>query len=159
MKPLVVYYSRTGNTKKIAEAISSALKCDSEEITDTKKRKGPVGYMIAGRDAIRKSETKINPIQKDLGAYDLIIIGTPVWSWTVSTPIRTFLQQYKKQLKNVAFFLTHGGNYKNTFEDMATISGMQPLGTFEMDDKYLKNGIDNNRLDKFINELTKSPNL
>ena len=155
MRPLVIYYSRTGNTKKVAEAISSALKCDSEEISDTKKRKGPVAYLAAARDAMRKNQTEINPIQKDLGTYDLIIVGTPVWSWTVSTPIRTFLQQHKKQIKNVAFFLTHGGNFKNTFEDMANILGKKPLGTFEMHEKDLKNGIDNQGLENFINKLNK----
>jgi len=48
MKILVVFYSRSGRTKKIAEAISDILKCDKEEIFDLKNRKGIPGFLSAG---------------------------------------------------------------------------------------------------------------
>ena len=38
MNTLVVYYSRTGNTKAIGEAIAEALNADIDEIIDLKKR-------------------------------------------------------------------------------------------------------------------------
>lgn len=37
MKTLLVYYSRTGVTRMIADTISESVKCDIEEIVDTKK--------------------------------------------------------------------------------------------------------------------------
>jgi flavodoxin len=43
MKTLVVYYSRTGTTRKVAEAIAGILRCDIEEVVDTKKRSGILG--------------------------------------------------------------------------------------------------------------------
>lgn len=50
MSRLVVFYSRTGNTKKVAEALARELKCDTDEILETKSRKGILGYIFAGRD-------------------------------------------------------------------------------------------------------------
>ncbi|MDY6965570.1 MAG: hypothetical protein SVM80_06305 [Halobacteriota archaeon] len=40
MKSHLVYYSRTGTTKKVADAISDIINCDIEEIVDTKDRSG-----------------------------------------------------------------------------------------------------------------------
>ena len=57
MKTLVVLYSRTGTTKKVGEEIAAALKADVEEIIDTKKRSGPIGYVQAGRDAMKKKKS------------------------------------------------------------------------------------------------------
>lgn len=51
MKTSVIFYSRTGNTRKIAEELSNSLKCDTEEIVDTQKRSGVFGYIRSGRDA------------------------------------------------------------------------------------------------------------
>ena len=39
MRALIVFYSRTGNTKKVAKEITNLIKADSEEIFDTKKEK------------------------------------------------------------------------------------------------------------------------
>lgn len=141
MKTLVVYYSRTGTTKKIGESISSILKCDSEEIFDTKDRMGVIGYMQAGKDAMFKKLTKLKSIQKNPEGYDLVIIGTPVWGFTVSTPIRTYIT--KNKFKNVAFFCTQGGRgAEKAFSEMEGLAGKKPkallvLRTKEvLDEKY-----------------------
>jgi flavodoxin len=54
MKALVVFYSRTGATKQVAEALAESLNCDSEELIDTKKRGGPLGF-LSGRTQRQKS--------------------------------------------------------------------------------------------------------
>ncbi len=47
MNALVVHYSRTGTTKKVAEKLAFLLKCVSEEIHDTTNRKGKLGWLRA----------------------------------------------------------------------------------------------------------------
>ena len=59
MKILVVYYSRTGNTKAIAEALVEALNADIDEIIDLKKRMGFLNWLRSGHDALRKKFTQI----------------------------------------------------------------------------------------------------
>ena len=47
MKVLVVYYSRTGNTRFVAETIAQSLEADIEEIKDRKNRMGIFGFLRA----------------------------------------------------------------------------------------------------------------
>jgi len=123
MKALVVYYSRTGHTKEIAETIADMLSCSREEIIDTKKRSGPLGFMRSGYQTKKKSLTDIKDLETDVSVYDLVIVGTPVWGGTVSVPVRTFLHQYKDLLKSVAFFSTHGGeDTQDEFNEMEAVS-------------------------------------
>src|SRR3989339_377766 len=121
MKTLIVYYSRTGITKKVGENLSFWLKAKKEEVVDEKNRKGPIGYVIAGKDATNKKLTKISRQEWDPKEFNMIIIGTPVWAWTVTPAIRTYIEQYKDVLKEkeLAFFCTMGSNGdKQTFEVM-----------------------------------------
>lgn len=110
MKKIIFYYSRTGTTKKIAEELSAVLDCDIEEIEDTKDRKGVLGYILSGKDAHTKQHTVLKDIKRNPSDYDLVIIGTPIWAWNLSTPIRTFLVNNKDKISNLAFFCTMGGS-------------------------------------------------
>ena len=52
MKILVVYFTRTNTTKKIAETLGNKLGADVEELKDNKNWSGPLGYLRAGRAAV-----------------------------------------------------------------------------------------------------------
>ncbi|UCD04519.1 MAG: flavodoxin family protein [Candidatus Woesearchaeota archaeon] len=133
MKSLVVFYSRTGNTKKLAKSINELLKNEIEEIIDTKKRKGALGFFIGGKDASQKKLTKIKDIKKDPLKYELILIGTPIWMGRMCPAIRTYICKNKDKFKNVAFFCTMGseGN-KEKFIDMEESCGKKPIATLEL---------------------------
>lgn len=114
---LVVYYSRTGATKKIAEHIAKELNADIEEIIDQKNRKGILGYLRSGYEASRRKTTEIKDIRSKIPNYDIVIISTPVWSWNMSSPVRTVLMRYK--FKRVALSCTMGGaGDKKAFAEM-----------------------------------------
>ncbi len=163
MKSLVVFYSRTGTTKKVAETISSNLKCDIEEILDKKNRTGVLGYLMSGRDAILKKLVVIEGIKKAPALYDLVIIGTPVWAGTMSSPIRTYISQNKGCFKKVAFFCTHGSSEsKSTFRDMGHLCQKKPVSLLELktkeviDEGYIwkvKKFVENWQLKRDMNEI------
>lgn len=133
MKILVVFYSRSGRTKKAAEAISDILKCDKEEIFDTKSREAILGFLSAGADANLRRLTAIKEIKNNPSLYDLVIIGTPIWSSNISTPIRTYLSLYKEDFKKVAFFCTRlGSDSKKVFDGMKNLSQKTPLALLEL---------------------------
>jgi flavodoxin len=128
MKTLVTYYSRTGNTKKVAEEMAKLLNADIDHIVDKTDRKGAKGWLLSGRDATKKHKTEIK-YEKDPKSYDLVVIGTPIWAFTVTPAIRTYLHDNAKKLKKVAFFTTSGGmGIENTFEEMAKLS-KKPIAT------------------------------
>lgn len=121
MKKLVIYYSLEGSTKLIAEAISQEISGDTLEIKPVSelKNKGFMKYMWGGRQVIFKYKPKLLPFDKNPAGYDLIFIGTPVWAFNYSPPIRTFLEHHQLKDKKIALFCCHGGVPKNTLNNMA----------------------------------------
>ena len=140
MKALVVHYSRTGNTEKVAAELAKALGADAETIIDQKNRKGPIGWLTAGRDSTKKIPANIEEPKKDPTWYDLVVVGTPVWAWTVSAPVLAYLQKYAGKFPEVAFFLTFDGNMEKTFGDMAAAAGRQPKATLAVHAKDIRSG-------------------
>jgi len=131
MKVLIAYYSRTGNTRKVAEKLWNKLGCDLIKVTDGINRKGLWGYFTAGREAIASETTEIDEI-RDVDKYDMVIIGTPIWAYSMSSPIRSFLDKYKKHLRKVAFFCTMGSlGSVETFLEMERMCGKKPVATLE----------------------------
>jgi len=126
-KTLVVYYSRTGTTRKVAQLIASTMECDIEEVRDARNRRGPIGFLLGGKDAFRKKLTTIEAVERDPADYGLVIVGTPVWASTMTPAIRTYITRYRERFPDVAFFLTTGGSgIKSTFDDMRELCGREP---------------------------------
>ena len=152
MKTLIAFYSRTGTTRKAAQAIAKLLKCDMEEIIDMNDRKGVLGYISAGKDASLKRLTKLKKTKKDYTLYDLVIVGTPIWSWSVSTPTRTYLHYNK--FKRVAFFLTMGGSgHEGTFKQMEILCGKKPLATLALTTKEVVRGEFEDKTKGFVEKI------
>ena len=136
---LVVYYSRTGATRKAAEYITKKLGADMEEIIDMKKRSGIFCFLIGGRDALKRKETKINEIKKDPSKYDLVIVGSPLWAGNMAPAIRTYLNKYKTDIKSVAFFATLGGsNPGKIFEEAKSLLDKEFISLMWICTKELK---------------------
>jgi flavodoxin len=106
MKALVVYYTRTGNTKFIADTIAAKLGADIEEIIDLKNRQGKLNFLPAGRDAMRGKGTQIAETKRTATDYDLIVIGQPVWAGSPTPAIRTYLNKNDLSGKKVAIFFS-----------------------------------------------------
>ncbi len=133
MRTIVAFYSRTGTTKKVAEAIAEKIGADIEEIKDTVVRSGAMGYLRSGRDAMKKRLTKIEPVKLAADHYDLVIIGTPIWGWNISSPARAYITEQKDKFKKVAFFCTMGGSGdKRAFPEMEKIIGRKPEVTLAL---------------------------
>ena len=116
MKSLVVYYSRTGNTKFVAEEIAAELGSDIEELVDLKSRAGAIGWMSAGRDATGNRQTEIAETKKNPADYDLVVVGTPVWAWGPSAAVRTYVGKHDLAGKKVALFFTLDNNPRGAVE-------------------------------------------
>jgi flavodoxin len=156
MKILVVYYSRTGLTRKIATEISKRFNADIDEIIDKKDRSGPLGYMLAGKDAMKERLTHIS-FGQEPKTYDMIIIGGPVWAWTVTPAIRTYITKNAADLKarKVAFFATQGSSgAEKKFETMSHILGVKPFATLIVNGKDFRNGMHENKVANFVRMLT-----
>ena len=125
MKTLIVYYSYTGQTKLIAEKIKKELNCDVLEL----KPIIPFGDYQSVVDEYQSNESdkkivEIEDIYVNLEEYDKIIIGTPVWWYTITPVIRAFLKKYDLSGKQVYPFATNAGWLGRTFKEIeSTCSG------------------------------------
>lgn len=155
LKSLVVYYSRTGTTRKVAEEISKDLKSEIEEIVDTENRSGVIGWIKTGREAGKKTLAKIESPKKDPASYDVVIIGTPIWNHTFSAPIRTYITQYKNRFKKVAFFRTGDSIDDDPFDEMESTCGKKPVAKLKL---HRKSEVEVNRYEdkvkEFIDKIT-----
>ena len=133
MKALVVYYSRTGNTKVVADEVAEALGADLEEIKDTKDRQGPVGYMKSARDAVRKTRAKLKKAVHNPADYDLVILGGAIWAGSICSPMQTYALDHKGKFKRAAFLCTAGSSSttqaQRGFDALEEASGTKPVAT------------------------------
>ena len=81
----------------------------SRKSPSPRSRTGFLGYMRSLLEARRKRPSVIAPGKHDVSSYDLVVIGTPVWAWSLSSPVRAYLMAKTNQLPAVAFFCTLGG--------------------------------------------------
>lgn len=154
MKTLVVYYSRTGITKRIAEEISQSIECDVEEIMDKENRSGIIGYIKSGFEAARNKKTEIETPKHDLANYDLLIIGTPVWAGKMAVPVKTYLEQYNNRIPNLACFCTCGSSgIEGTLKGIAEAAKVSPLASFGLKASEIKSGSYSSVIEKFVQDI------
>ena len=154
MKTLVVYYSRTGNTKMIADTISESLDCDIEEIVDKEKRGGIIGYLKSGYEASRNKLSIIEDPIHDLSKYDLLIVGTPVWAGKMSVPLRTYLHKNMGKIPLLACFCTAGrSGIDDTIKNIGEYTSTTPIESFGLTSSDIKSGSYKAVIEKFVQDL------
>lgn len=110
MKSLVVYYSMTGKTKLVAEAIAEALKATLVEILERRPIPIPFVYLSGAFRALTNRGSKICPVDVDLKQYEKIFIGSPIWASRPTPAINSFIYQTNFEGRSVIPFFTMGGD-------------------------------------------------
>ena len=150
-KILITYYSRTWMTTWVAVEMARILDCDLEEIVDLKDRSGAMGYLLAWRDAMKKTLTEIKKIEKNPWDYDLVIIWTPVWAFTMASAVRTYITENKDKFKNVAFFATQWWEWdQKKFKDMRELTWKEPVFEIQFLTKEVANGDFKGKLEELM---------
>ncbi len=110
-KILVIYYSRSGNTREIAHQIHQMVGGDIIEIQTVTPY--PDDYNAVVKQANVELNSGYKPPLKtkieDIGSYDVIFLGSPNWCQTIAPPVQSFLSQADLSGKTIVPFITHGG--------------------------------------------------
>jgi len=141
MKTAIIYYSLDGNCALIAEEIKTALNADiiSLHTTDEKKRSG-ISKFFWSFSLMVKKNPPLKPYTFDPSAYDLIIIGSPVWAAAPASPLKTFISQSKITGKKIALFVCHAGGMGKVFEEFKTMfPGNDVIGEIDFNVPAKKN--------------------
>ncbi len=151
---LVVYYSRTGRTENVAEHLADRSGAHIEAIRESRGRLGLLGYFRSAREALKRKYAPITPMLHDLGDYEIVLLGTPVWAGHVSSPMRACLEANKGAFRRVAFFCTqHGSGAEKVLREMAEICGRQPEASLIVNDPEIKQCSYRPKLDQFIHAI------
>jgi len=116
-KSLVIYYSLSGNTRKVAEKIATYTDSDLYRINLKKELSGfgrAIEYWVM--NSLVQASSRIKEELINFDEYNEIYIGTPVWGYTYSTPLKEFFKKNKIEGKKIHLFATHDGGLGQTFK-------------------------------------------
>ena len=120
-KVLIAYYSwSNGNTERIAEQLQKATGGDLAKIDTVVPYTGSYDEVVdQGQDEVRRGyEPEIKPLSVNVADYDVIVIGTPTWWYTMAPAVKTFLHEQNFKGKTVIPFMTNGGWPGHVIKDM-----------------------------------------
>ena len=103
---LILYYSRTGNTRMACEALQKALNAQLVEVKDLTDRSGSWGGLTGMLNTLFNMETGIDPEHPDLSAGTSIILASPLWAGKLAPAIRTLIARNKFDGKKIIIFTT-----------------------------------------------------
>lgn len=138
-KTLVVYYSWScGNTEKIAEQLADACDADIARIETV------VPYPEDHQETVDQGQREVNAgfmpeienLEYSPADYDVIVIGTPTWWYTMAPAVKTFIAENDFSGKTVVALSTNGswpGNVTADIEDACTGASFGPALEVQFD--------------------------
>ena len=146
-KVLIVYLSRTNNTKAVAEFIHDEV--GGMLVPIELVRPYPDDYRATVDQVARENETDYFPPLKTkierIEQYDVVFIGFPTWGMQLPPPMKSFLKEYNLKGKTVVPFNTNAGygvgssfaTVKELCPDSNVLEGFTTTGGIERDGIYL----------------------
>ncbi len=131
MKPLVVYYSHSGNNEKLALELRDRIACDMYEVKEKKKRKS----LSIFADFLVKRNSRLAPLDFDVSDYGPIILVAPIWAGKIAAPMRTFINREKERLTDYSFItLCSGreGQREKIAEELSALTPQKPGAVAEL---------------------------
>ena len=120
MKELVVYYSKTGNTRAVAEKIIHEKQCDFDELRFDE-------------------QTKIMNESRDPSAYEHIILLSPIWAFSLADPMKQYVKKHRDKIKQYDLVVTCLGLGLNACVSNCTSAiGKPPLHALKIRTKLVK---------------------
>lgn len=154
-KRLVVYFSASGTTKKVAEKLAVVANADIYEIRPmVPYTKEDLNWMDKkSRSSVEMNDKSIRPeIVKDnlnISSYDTILLGFPIWWYVAPTIINTFLESYNFSGNRIILFATSGGSgFGNTVKELKSSAA-----NAEIIEGKILNRASNDQLKDFVSSL------
>lgn len=131
MKNLIVYYSFSGNNEFLARELQKALKCDIYKIVELKKRK----TLTILFDLFFNRKPEIVKPDVDLSRYDHTVLIAPVWNAGIGSPLKSFIEIEKNNLKSYSFITVcsgRAGQHKKLTSQLARLTKTEPVKVTEL---------------------------
>ncbi|WP_327725413.1 flavodoxin [Streptomyces europaeiscabiei] len=101
-----------GNTQHIAQIIGESTGAEVFRVETAEEL--PLDHKTLSDLALKQQEDderpKLKSLIPNLGEYDTVFIGYPIWWYSLPMPMHTFLEEHDFSGKNIILFTTHGGS-------------------------------------------------
>jgi len=122
MKTLVVYYSKTGTTKKVARAVAEKIGCDTDELQYDEKAK-TISHSC------------------DPSGYERVVLLAPVWAFSLAEPMKIYVAKHKANIRKYDLIVTCGGlGLRGCVKNCEAAIGRQPEKALKFRSKQVKLG-------------------
>lgn len=147
VKVLVAYFSYSGTTKNIANAISEKTGGDLFEITPQDGYSNV--YMESNSEIRGNKRPALTDTVENMDEYDIVFVGYPVWWHATPAPINTFLESYNLTGKLIIPFCTSGESdisetmptFLNSCNGLAVYGERRISGTSQLDEWLAELGL------------------
>jgi flavodoxin len=122
LRVLIVYYSKTGNTEAISNAIKETLRASHEVDVSKIEMVGEYSNHLPHLnpriffDTIMNGKPRIKPTI-DISSYDLVFVGTPNWYGRIAPPVSTFIESLTTAGRKKAVVFVSSGLGRESYTD------------------------------------------
>ena len=154
MKTIVVYYSLEGNTDYAARKIAEKTGADLLRLEPVKAYpdSGFRKFFWGGKSAVMAEKPALQEYAFDPAAYDLVVLGFPVWAGNMAPPLRTFIKDNDLTGKRFAAFACESGSgAEKAFAKMKAALGIDKVDAelILIDPKTKPNDANDKKIDAF----------
>ena len=104
---LVVFHSRSGHCRMLAEALSRRR---GWALGEAAYVDGRPSYGRSARDALLRHEPKIRYDGPNPSRFEVVVLVSPIWCWRLCPPMRSFVRSMHGKLVKVAALSCMGGS-------------------------------------------------
>lgn len=144
---LLVCYSYTGTTRRLAGLLASHHGWPLGQVRDTHPRSGTLGCVL---DSLLRREPLVTYEGPDPAGFRTVVLMAPIWMYRLASPMRSFVHVHKQDLRRVAVVCTQGaGGASNAVAEIARIIGHAPVATASFLQREVDDGTCTSRLLEF----------
>jgi flavodoxin len=155
MRICIIYHSETGNTRHVAQHISSVIP-DSRivEVTDKARHHSLTRFLMQCAAARAEDKTEIDPSHLNVKEYDLLVFGSPVWAFKPTPAIHSIIDALSGcEKKRAVAFVTCGGRIgqsSDVFKKWIEARGMTFAGFASINQKDIEDDAATSELVTFV---------
>ncbi|MBB4221639.1 flavodoxin family protein [Variovorax guangxiensis] len=151
---LVIVYSYTGTSRRVAELLCSQQNWQLASIIETRPRAGGLGSLRCVIDSLLRREPAIRYDGPPPGDFDAVVLVSPIWMLQLAGPMRSFVARQRARLPDVAVLSVMGGQgAPNAAAEVARIVGRAPILSSSVTMREVDDGSCAARLQAFGNAV------
>lgn len=151
---LVVCYSYTGTTRRLAQLLCSHHGWPLGEVLDEGPRAGVGGTWRCFLDSMLRRHPEVRYLGPDPGDFHTVVLMSPIWVYRLAGPMRSFIASRRNALRRVAVISTMGSaGASNAVAEIAHVLGKSPILADAFTTREIEDGSGTARLIAFGDRL------